>query len=566
MRSALAVVVCFVALLAGCGSGSSGGSSEAPTPQAPTANAGGPYTGTAGVQLSFSGTGSIDPQGQALTYAWSFGDGGTGTGLNQSHTYGAPGTYTVSLTVTDSSNLIATATSKATIAAAPSPPTANFGGPFVGNVNVPITFNASQSSDPQGQALTYAWTFGDGGSATGAGPTHTFTNSGSFIVILIVTDTGGLSGTTTAAGVIAPAVPTASAAGPYTGTVGAAVTFTGVGSIDPQGQALTYVWTFGDGGTGTGVSPTHIYAAPGTFTVSVKVTDTSSLSNTATTKATIAAAPPVAKAGGPYTGTTGTPVNFNGGGSTDPQGQTLSYTWKFGDGTTGTGVSQTHAYAVAGTYTVSLTATDTSGLTDTATIAATIAAAPLAGAALTGLVYGGQQPVAGAHVYLFAANTTGYGQASVSLLNAANTSYSDALGAYVITGSNGGFSLTGEYSCTNGQQVYLYVLGGNSGSGVNSASGLMAAIGNCPSSMTTVTVNEVTTVAAAYALAGFATDATHISSSGTALAQVGVANAFANAGNLASLATGVALRLRRRGMGPRRRSQQIWLRVFWPLV
>jgi hypothetical protein len=159
----------------------------------------------------------------------------------------------------------------------------------------------------------------------------------------------------------------------------------------------------------------------------------------------------------------------------------------------------------------------------------------------------------GAHVYLLAANTTGYGgngiaaasgNASVSVVSAAETGTSDSTGAYVTTDANGKFSLTGDYACSSGQQLYLYALGGNAGSGVNSAIGLMAVVGSCPSSSgpaISATVNEVSTIAAAYAFAGFATDATHVSSSGTALALVGIANAFANAGNLATLGTGVAL-------------------------
>ena len=173
---------------------------------------------------------------------------------------------------------------------------------------------------------------------------------------------------------------------------------------------------------------------------------------------------------------------------------------------------------------------------------------PDAGAAIAGRVMGAQAPLVGAQLYLLAANTTGYGgagiaasssNASLSLLSAAETGTSDSLGAYVATGSNGGFSLAGDYTCTSGQQLYLYILGGT-----NSAAGLMAAIGSCPASVSsaiTATVNEVTTIAAAYAFAGFATDATHVSSSGTALAQVGIANAFANAANLASLSNGTAL-------------------------
>ena len=167
------------------------------------------------------------------------------------------------------------------------------------------------------------------------------------------------------------------------------------------------------------------------------------------------------------------------------------------------------------------------------------------GIAIQGNVHGGQQPVSSAHVYLFAANTTGYGAASVSLLNAATTGLSDSVGAYVLTDAKGAFSITGDYTCTSGQQVYLYAAGGNTGAGSNPSASLMADLGNCPgttfSPSTFIWINEVSTVAAAYAMAGFATDPTHVSSSGTTLSQTGIANAFANATNLAGLATGQAL-------------------------
>ncbi len=164
---------------------------------------------------------------------------------------------------------------------------------------------------------------------------------------------------------------------------------------------------------------------------------------------------------------------------------------------------------------------------------------------IQGTVFGAQSPVVGAHVYLLAANTTGYGNASVPLLNNTNLS-SDSLGYYVSTGSDGGFSLSGDYTaCSAGSttQVYLYALGGNPGAGSNSASGMMAALGTCANitSSTHVALNEVSTVAAAYAMAGYAVDATHVSSSGSTLAQTGIANAFANSGNLVGLASGTAL-------------------------
>jgi hypothetical protein len=155
-------------------------------------------------------------------------------------------------------------------------------------------------------------------------------------------------------------------------------------------------------------------------------------------------------------------------------------------------------------------------------------------------------------VYLLAANTTGYGgpgiaassnNASLSLLSTPQT---DSIGSYVTTDSGGNFSITGDYSCTANTQVYLYALGGDPGAGANSASGLLAVLGNCPASgnflasTPFVIVNEVTTIAAAYAMAGFASDATHVSSSGTTQAKTGIQNAFANAAQLADISAGAA--------------------------
>jgi hypothetical protein len=74
---------------------------------------------------------------------------------------------------------------------------------------------------------------------------------------------------------------------------------------------------------------------------------------------------------------------------------------------------------------------------------------PLTDVALTGVVSSSSQPIVGTHVYLFAAGTNGYGQASVSIVSAAETGTSDAVGAYVMTGANGGFSLTGDYACSS---------------------------------------------------------------------------------------------------------------------
>lgn len=189
-------------------------------------------------------------------------------------------------------------------------------------------------------------------------------------------------------------------------------------------------------------------------------------------------------------------------------------------------------------------------------LSSTSAPTPDPGLAIQGKVQGGNQPIIGAHVYLFAANTAGNAGPGIAAstnnksLSLLTTGSSDSVGTYVTTDTNGNFSISSDYSCTLNTQVYVYALDGNPGlaTGTNNTSaGLLAVLGNCPSALNFQTatpfiyVNEVSTIAAAYAFAGYATDATHVSSSGTVLAKTGIANAFLNAGNLEKLATGVAL-------------------------
>jgi hypothetical protein len=175
--------------------------------------------------------------------------------------------------------------------------------------------------------------------------------------------------------------------------------------------------------------------------------------------------------------------------------------------------------------------------------------APASTAPVKGLIHGGQQPLQGARVYLLALSASGYGQPSTSLmLNTGDTQYDSTTGwYYVTTNTTGVFTIgVGDYACTSGQQVYVYSVDGNPqvSGGDNSAAGLMAVIGQCGAGSgfsnlpALIQVNEVTTVAAAYALAGYATDATDMSGSNTALAATGMANAAATAANLANIGSG----------------------------
>ncbi len=155
---------------------------------------------------------------------------------------------------------------------------------------------------------------------------------------------------------------------------------------------------------------------------------------------------------------------------------------------------------------------------------------------VNGRVHGGQQAVVGAQIQLYVTGNAGNGSASSPLLNTAVTS-----------GTNGAFSITGDYSCPSPTaQVYLVATQGNPGlgsGGNNPALAMMAPLGSCGNLTPTqfIWINEVTTVAAAWALAPFSQDITHIGASATN--SRGLANAFLNAQLIANTATGTTATL-----------------------
>lgn len=160
--------------------------------------------------------------------------------------------------------------------------------------------------------------------------------------------------------------PVANANGPYTVTVGVAVSFSSAGSIDSDGNIVSWLWVFGDGGTSSSENPSHTYTVAGNYTVTLTVTDNGGATDNNSTTANITDngggnTPPTANANGPYTGNTGIAVSFSSAGSTDPDGSIISWLWDFGDGGTSSSANPSHTYAAAGNYTVTLTVTDNNG-------------------------------------------------------------------------------------------------------------------------------------------------------------------------------------------------------------
>lgn len=144
-----------------------------------------PTSGGAPLSVAFSANGSSDADGDALTFAWAFGDGATASGISTTHTY-ARGSWTAVLTVTDARGAVATAT--AIVNASNAAPTVSLAGtPSSGYAPLAVTFLAT-GADGDGDALVYAWTFGDGSTGTGANPGHTYSAAGTYLVTVRVDD------------------------------------------------------------------------------------------------------------------------------------------------------------------------------------------------------------------------------------------------------------------------------------------------------------------------------------------------------------------------------------------
>ena len=303
----------------------------APPNQPPTAA----FTSQANnLAVDFDASTSSDPDGTIASYAWDFGDGSNGTGQLASRTYAAAGTYTVKLTVTDDNGATGTKSTPITVTAPPPAnvaPTAAFTSTAT---NLAVAFDGSASNDPDGTIASYSWVFGDGETGTGATPNHTYGAAGTFPVKLTVTDNQGAtdSVTTDVTVTAAPPVnqPPVAAFSATTSNLTAA--FDASASSDPDGTVASYAWDFGDQSAGTGKTATHNYGAPGTYQVTLTVTDDKGATNMVTKPVTTQAAantPPVAA----FTSTTNNlQASFDASTSSDADGTIASYAWDFGDG------------------------------------------------------------------------------------------------------------------------------------------------------------------------------------------------------------------------------------------
>jgi len=155
--------------------------------------------------------------------------------------------------------------------------------------------------------------------------------------------------------------------------VGEKISFDASKSSASGAKIVSYTWDFGDNTTGSGVTVTHAYSSEGSYKVTLTVKDDRGASNSATKTISVKNPkknePPVAKATASQTAAeTLEVVTFDASGSYDPDGAIVSYSWSFGDGQSGDGVTITHAYRSSGSYLVTLTVVDDQGAVAQATI------------------------------------------------------------------------------------------------------------------------------------------------------------------------------------------------------
>ncbi|MDQ3177296.1 MAG: PKD domain-containing protein, partial [Actinomycetota bacterium] len=471
----------------------------------------------AGLVVTFADA-STDANDDISGWSWSFGDGSTpSVEQNPVHTYTAKGTYTLTLTVTDSTGNTDTVTRDIVVASAPTASFTYLPPSPVGGSEVDFT---DTSSDADGTIASWAWTFGDTGTSSEQHPKHTYLGPGTFDVTLTVTDDDGSTGSATQTIVIGIADPgtapvalfrpnvlgknlasapsgatvvayssfccgghepwvmlddvvglpwaankgtpnhfasiqligtstgprlidtiqvqrrhdgccptqgiitfavdvstTGFAAADFTqvlagtmventllqtfqlsvptfakyvryrpltspdgswlstGTFKVLSSSTGPRTVTFQNQstnAVSYKWTFGDGGTSTDAAPTHTYAVVGTYTVTLVAKAADGRTSTTTRQYEVR---------GPTTDFTVEPSSPEPGQPAVFTDATLyasapgaTYAWSFGDGGTSNSAGTLHTFATAGTYTVTYTVTDTEGTTDTATRDVTVAA------------------------------------------------------------------------------------------------------------------------------------------------------------------------------------------------
>ena len=365
------------------------------------ANAGPDQTVAVNDKVTLNGSKSSDGDGDELTFTWSFTarPAGSLAVLSDPHAVkptfrvDRPGSYTLRLVVNDG-NADSVADS-VTISTRNSKPVANAGANQTTLVGQTVTLDGSKSSDVDGDALTYRWSFVSkpkGSTAklqnpTSVNPKFVPDKFGDYVVQLVVNDglLDSAADTVKVSTINTPPIANAGAA--QTADVGDTIVLNGAASSDVDGNLLTYAWTFLSKPAGskatlknpTRVNPSFVIDLPGNYVIQLIVNDGLVNSTPATVTISTLNSPPVAVAGPDQVVFVGDTVQLNGSGSADVDGNPLTFSWSIiskPQGSiamlvNGTTVNPTFVVDVRGSYVVQLIVNDgtVNSTPDTVTIA-----------------------------------------------------------------------------------------------------------------------------------------------------------------------------------------------------
>lgn len=326
------------------------------------------------VQFSDLSLPGMSPLGPAAVdnWLWNFGDGQTSTEQNPIHAYNKVGSFTVSLTVGSSAlpAAIKDTMVKTNYIVVVEPPKPSFTveslSPFTKEA---IAFTNTSEAGTE-TALRYEWNFGDpasGGANISAetNPSHVFSQPGTFTVTLsAITPTRSVS---VSKNLVVDARPVPMfAAEPTQSTIVQPVQFTDLTDTSNTRPIESRLWQFGDGGQSTGRNPSYLYENEGTYTVSLTITYSHSVSGKVFTAVatksnfitiTLPLPPTAAFSADSVCATAGAPVQFTDESAPGSDIAIATYLWDFGDGATSAGKNPAHTYLAPGNYTVTLTVT-----------------------------------------------------------------------------------------------------------------------------------------------------------------------------------------------------------------
>lgn len=305
-------------------------------------------SGVAPLPVSFTDTSAVGAA-TVLSWAWDFGDGGLSAEQNPSHTYQSSGVYPVSLKIVTSAGEDQEV--KSSLITVDEKPAAAFAGaPLSGPAPLSVAFSDQSAAGTQ-PITRRQWDFGDGGLlSTLVNPVRVYSTPGKYSVSLQVTTAAGAD-TLLKPDYITVTPGVEFNASPTTGKGGLAVQFSDTSAL---GNVVlkSRVWNFGDGGNSTEASPSHTYAAPGIYDVSLALT-TELGESVASRAGLITVSPDTDFSAAPSAGAAPLSVVFKD--LTVPGTVAITgWNWSFGDGATSTVQNPNHTYSAPGLYAVSL--------------------------------------------------------------------------------------------------------------------------------------------------------------------------------------------------------------------